>query len=361
MRVATGGPTASPVIRFSRLIDHLEWPAVAVEFAWGETMSQDERTTVGRPVRFGIIRNNTLSWAETLAHWRRFEEAGFDSVWTCDHFQRPSDPGGPHLDAWTILAAVAAETSRVRLGVLVSSNTFRHPALLARQAVTVDHISGGRLELGIGSGWFREEHERFGIPFPPAPELVDRFREAVEIVDLLMRQDVSTYEGRYYRLRDAPLRPGPVQQPRPPLTLGAHGPRMLKLVARYADRWNSFAPVAEMKARNEAVDRACAEIGREPGSLVRSLYGAPAMIGADPWESRDAFADIVGRYREAGIEEFIFEPPRAGQWATMERIAAEVMAGMRHEARAAGERRSSSHLTIRLPRGENRAVSGLGG
>src|SRR5205814_506440 len=143
---------------------------------------------------------NVLSWGETIDLWKRFEAAGFDSVWNCDHFQRPSDPGGPHLDSWTILAAVAACTSRVRLGVLVSSNTFRHPALLAKQAVTVDHISGGRLEIGIGTGWVKEEHDRFGIPFPPAPEIVDRFQEAVEIVDALMRQDVTSYDGRYYQL-----------------------------------------------------------------------------------------------------------------------------------------------------------------
>ncbi|MEA2585988.1 MAG: hypothetical protein QOF33_4073 [Thermomicrobiales bacterium] len=282
-----------------------------------------------QPLRFGVIRNNILSWDETIAQWRRFEEAGFDSVWNCDHFQRPSDPGGPHLDAWTILAAVAAGTSRIRLGVLVTSNTFRHPALLAKQAVTVDHVSGGRLELGIGTGWFREEHDRFGIPFPPTPELVERFQEAVEIVDLLMRQDVTTYEGRHYRLHDAPFRPAPIQKPRPPLTLGAHGPRMLRIVARYADRWNSYASVEEMRARNEAIDRACAEIGRDPNSIIRSLYGWPKIIGADPWESSDAFCDIVGRYREAGMHEFIFEPPGDGQWDTMERIAAEVIPGLK--------------------------------
>lgn len=283
---------------------------------------------MSQPLRFGIIRNNVLSWDETIAQWLRFEEAGFDSVWNCDHFQRPSDPGGPHLDAWTILAAVAARTSRVRLGVLVSSNTFRHPALLAKQAVTVDHVSNGRLELGIGTGWFREEHDRFGLDFPSAPELVDRFQEAVEIVDLLLRQDVTTYSGRHYRVTEAPFRPGPIQQPRPPLTLGAHGPRMLRLVARYADRWNSYASVDEMRTRNEAIDRACAEIGRDPTTIIRSLYGWPKIIGADPWESPDAFCDVVGHYRDAGLNEFIFEPPRDDQWKTMERIAADIIPGL---------------------------------
>ena len=151
---------------------------------------------VRQPLRFGIIRNNILSWEETLAQWRRFEALGFDSCWNCDHFMRPSDPGGPHLDAWTILAAVAAHTSRIRVGVLVTGNTFRHPSLLAKMAVTVDHISNGRLELGLGTGWFKPEHDAYGYDFPPAKELVDRFEEAVILIDLLLRQDAAAGVAR---------------------------------------------------------------------------------------------------------------------------------------------------------------------
>jgi len=284
---------------------------------------------VSQPLRFGIIRNNILPWDETLDQWQRFEAAGFDSVWNCDHFQRPSDPAGPHMDAWMVLAGVAACTSRIRIGVLVSSNTFRHPALLAKEAVTVDHISNGRLELGIGAGWFKLEHDSFGIPFPEPKELVDRFEEAVEVVDLLLRQDVTSYDGRYYQLKDAPFRPGPVQKPRPPLTLGAHGPRMLRIVAKHADRWNSYASADEIKSRNEAIDRNCAEIGRDPAGIIRSLYGWPKIIGADPWESPAKFRDVVARYHAAGISEFIFEPPVAGQWETMDRICADVIPALR--------------------------------
>jgi alkanesulfonate monooxygenase SsuD/methylene tetrahydromethanopterin reductase-like flavin-dependent oxidoreductase (luciferase family) len=224
---------------------------------------------------------------------------------------------------------VAACTSRIRIGVLVSSNTFRHPALLAKQAVTVDHVSNGRLELGIGAGWFGLEHDSFGIPFPEPGERVDRFEEAVEIVDLLLRQDVTTYEGRHYRLQEAPFRPGPVQQPRPPLTLGAHGPRMLRLVAKHADRWNSYGSVEEMRARSAAIDRNCAAIGRDPSRIIRSLYGWPKIIGADPWSSEAVFRDVVARYAAAGISEFIFEPPTDGQWETMEHICAGVIPGLR--------------------------------
>jgi F420-dependent oxidoreductase-like protein len=288
---------------------------------------------VGSPLRFGIIRNNILSWEETISQWQRFEEAGFDSVWNCDHLIRPSDPGGPHLDAWSILAAVAARTNRVRIGVLVSCNTFRHPAVLAKQAVSVDHISAGRLELGIGAGWFKPEHDAYGIPFPSAKELVDRFEESVEIIDLLMRQDRTTYAGHYYQLHDAPFRPGPVQRPRPPLTLGAHGPRMLRLVAKYADRWNSYGTVDEIRERNAAIDRNCEAIGRDPSTIIRSLYGWPKIIGSDPWSSESAFKDAVARYQAAGIDEFIFEPPTSEQWETMDLICRDVIPALKAEAR----------------------------
>lgn len=284
-----------------------------------------------QPLRFGIIRNNTLSWAETLRQWQEFDRLGFDSAWMTDHFQRPSDPAGPHLECWAMLGAVAARTERVRLGVLVCSNTFRHPALLAKSAVTIDHVSGGRLEFGIGTGWFGGEHESFGIPFPDPPVRVDMLEEALEVIDSLMRNDTTTFAGQHYHLHEAPFRPAPIQRPRPPFTLGAHGPRMLRLAARYADRWNSYGTVEEMAVRNRALDGACAEIGRDPGSIIRSLYGFPAALRADPWESEPAFTDTIRRYRAAGIDEFIFEPPLDHQWATMERICGEVIPFLRSE------------------------------
>src|SRR5215203_1684683 len=206
--------------------DMLALFAVRTHRLGGIRVSQQPR------LRFGLCTDQNLTWAQTVERWQYFEQLGFDSVWDCDHFQQPSRPHGPYFEGWTLLAALAARTKTIRIGVLVTSNTFRHPALLAKQAVTVDHISNGRLELGIGTGWFKLEHDSFGIPFPEPKELVDQFEEPVEVLDLLLRQDVSSYDGRYYQLNDAPFRPGSVQQPRPPLTLGAHGPRMLKIVAR---------------------------------------------------------------------------------------------------------------------------------
>lgn len=274
---------------------------------------------------FGLCTDQNLPWETLVARWRRYEELGFDSVWDCDHFQQPSRPQGPYFEGWTLLAALAAQTRTIRIGVLVSCNTFRHPALLAKEAVTVDHISNGRLELGLGAGWFVPEHEAFGLDFPANKELIGRFREAVEIVDLLMRQDVTTYDGEYYQLKEAPFRPAPVQKPRPPLTLGAHGPKMLRIVAEYADRWNSHGSVAEMRQRNAILDDHCAAIGRDPKSIIRSLYGWSTLLPADPWQSVDAFHEVIGSYREAGIHEFIIDAPGDDQSDVFEQIAAEVI------------------------------------
>ena len=282
-----------------------------------------------QPLRFGLVRNQNLPWSTLLDHIQRFERLGFDSAWPCDHFQRPSIPEAPYLEGWTLLAGLATRTERIRLGLLVTSNTFRHPPLLAKQAMTVDHLSGGRLELGLGTGWYEPEHRRFGLPFPGPAELVGRFREAVELIDLLLRQDTTTYEGRYYQVREAPFRPRPVQQPRPPLTLGAHGPRMLQIVAEYADRWNSYGTVEEIRERNERLDEACGAIGRDPEAIIRSLYGWTLKLGADPWSSAEAFLDIVERYREVGISEFLMEAPHEEQFDVLERIAGDVLPGLR--------------------------------
>ncbi len=287
------------------------------------------------PLRFGLVRNQNLPWRTLVEHVRAFERLGFDSVWACDHFQRPSIPDAPYLEGWTLLAGLATRTERIRVGLLVTSNSFRHPPLLAKQAATVDHISGGRLELGLGTGWFEPEHRRFGLPFPPPKELVGRFREAVELVDLLLRQDTTTYDGRYYQVREAPFRPRPVQHPRPPLTLGAHGPTMLRIVAAYADRWNSYGTVQEIQERNALLDEACAAIGRDPGSIVRSLYGWSLKLGTDPWSSPEAFLDIVGRYRDVGVSEFLMEAPHEEQFGVMERVAFDLLPTLRAEDVAA--------------------------
>ena len=280
-------------------------------------------------IRFGICTDQAEPYPVLVQRWRYFEELGFDSIWDCDHLLRPSNPSDPYFEGWTLLAALATQTSRIRVGVLVGSNTFRHPALLAQQAITIDHISQGRLELGFGAGWFVEEHDRFGIPFGDPPVLVERFEEAVEIIDALLRGETTSHQGRHYQLKEARLRPRPVQSPRPPLTLGAHRPRMLAICAQYADCWNSFGTVEEIAERNRLLDEACLVIGRDPAQIIRSFYGWASSMAAqglpDVWSSTGAFEEVVGRYAEVGVNEFIFDQPRPEQYQTAERIVSQVI------------------------------------
>ncbi len=279
---------------------------------------------------FGMQTPPIKTWAEMRDDWRRYEALGFESLWIPDHMVRPFDRNEWMHEAWTLLAALAAVTETVRLGVLVSCNTFRHPALLAKQAVTVDHVSNGRLELGIGAGWFLPEHEMFGIPFPETPELVASYREAVELIDIYLSNEVSSYSGAYYHLTDAPCRPGPIQTPRPPLTIGAHGPVMLKIVARHADRWNTVGTLAQMRERTLRLDESCAAIGRDPKQILRSALYVPAQMPEEnPWASLDAFSDYIGRFSEIGMTEFLFQPPAGRSWDVIERAASEVMPGLR--------------------------------
>ncbi|HZQ99818.1 MAG TPA: TIGR03560 family F420-dependent LLM class oxidoreductase [Chloroflexota bacterium] len=284
-----------------------------------------------RPFHFGVVVDQNMPWADTLERFRYAERLGLDSAWVCDHFVQPSRPTYPggYLEGWTLLAALAARTERIRLGVLVSSNTFRHPALLAKQAVTVDHVSNGRLEIGLGAGWYEPEHVMYGLDFPGPGELVDRYREAVQIVDGLLRHEVLSYQGRHYQLHDATFRPAPLQRPRPPLTLGAHGPRMLRIVAEHADRWNSFGTVEEMAKRNDLLDEHCARIGRDADSIARSLYGWASMMPRDPFASVDAFAEMVERYRGAGVHEFLVDLPAPTQYPVLERVVSDLVPKLR--------------------------------
>jgi alkanesulfonate monooxygenase SsuD/methylene tetrahydromethanopterin reductase-like flavin-dependent oxidoreductase (luciferase family) len=276
-------------------------------------------------MRFGIVTDQNQPWPQLAERWHNFEELGFLSAWVCDHLVQPSRPTGPYFEAWTVLAGLAVRTTSLRIGVLVSSNTFRHPALLAKEAMTVDHLSNGRLDVGLGAGWYEPEHHMFGLEFGAPGELVARYREAVEVVDRLLRNDTSSYQGRYYQLTEALMRPAPVQQPRPPLMLAGHRPRMLRIIAEYADTWNSFGTVDEMRERNALLDEQCAAIGRDPKSIVRSLYGWAAMMPADPWASTGAFEDMLGRYGEAGVNEFLIDQPRPEQQAILEHVAVDVL------------------------------------
>ncbi len=286
---------------------------------------------MARRFRVGICTDQNMPWDKNVERWQLFERLGFESAWLCDHLVQPSRPNGPYFEAWSLLAGLAARTEKIRVGVLVTSNTFRYPQVLAKMAVTVDHISNGRLEVGLGAGWYEPEHTMFGIAFPETRELVSRFREAVQVVDLMTREDTSSFDGTYYQLRGARSRPASVQKPRPPLVLGAFGPRMLKIVAKYADTWNAFGTPEEMRERNQMLDDFCREIGRDPDTLDRSLYYWVPKTDADPWVSKDAFFDVINPYIEAGVNQFILDQPRDDQLDMLDWVAADALPRLARE------------------------------
>ena len=277
---------------------------------------------------------------EPLPH---VEDLGFDLATTADHFVDWNNPAVPWLEAWTVLAAAARETTRIRLATYVSQIPLRHPAMLARQALTVDHISGGRLEVGLGTGLSIDPaYDMIGIPNWEPKERVARFAEYVEIVDRLLSNEKSSFEGRYYRVKDAAMNPRPVQRPRPPIVVAALGPVMLRHAARHADNWNSlsFAPELRQAARRDGrahrrIDDACAAIGRDPASLRRSyLMFDPASRATGGriayYESEDLFVDMVGRLRELGISELgLYFPILPAQRPAFEKIARDVIPKMK--------------------------------
>ncbi len=286
-------------------------------------------------LRFGLfLSQSNKSLARIYDQFQMAEDLGFDHAWLVDHLvDTDGPPEHPMLEAWTLLAAIAARTKRIRLGVLVTSNTFRHPALLLKEAVTVDHISGGRLILGLGTGWHADEHRRYGIELPEPPERVDRFAEAVEMISLLMSQPRTTFLGTHYRLDDAPLEPRPIQQPRIPILIAAHRPRMLRLAARFADQWDTFAALpgtatdgvtAGIEERIQALDDACREIGRDPAEIRRSTWARATALESD--ETYEAF---VNHHRLLGFSDFSVVPPAAGAEAVLRRVAEGVIPELR--------------------------------
>ncbi len=236
-----------------------------------------------------IEGQENVRWPEWLAIARAAEEFGYEALFTSDHYysvQGAADRGSS--DAWTVLAGIAAVTERVRLGTLVSPVTFRLPTVLAKAAVTVDHISGGRAELGIGAGWWEEEHRSHGFPFPAIPERFERLTEQLEIVHGLFLEEEFTFGGDHYELERCRFAPKPVQQPHLPIIIGGGGgPRMADLVARWADEFNTYhAMPAEIAARYERVRAAVERSGRDPSSVTTSLMQT-LVVGADERDFRD--------------------------------------------------------------------------
>ena len=216
-----------------------------------------------------------VSWAQWLAMAERAERLGFEALFTSDHYlSEHGDADRGSSDAWTMLSALAARTSTIRLGTLVSPVTFREPAVLAKAATTVDHVSGGRVELGMGAGWWEQEHRTHGFPFPPVPERFERLEEQLAIVQGLLTQERYSFVGTHYRLQDAPFWPKAVQRPRMPIVLGGTtvGPWMQRLVASYADEFNTVGGTPEqVRARIDRARGAVDRHGRAQDSLTTSF------------------------------------------------------------------------------------------
>jgi F420-dependent oxidoreductase-like protein len=297
-----------------------------------------------------------LGWDDLRARVVECDRLGVDSVWFMDHLYPPGLPKVPSFEAWTTATALAAVTERIRLGHLVLASGFRHPALLAKMAITLDHVSSGRLDLGLGSGSYAAEFAQLGLDFPPAAERAARLAEALEVVRLLFTEDACSYDGRYYHLREAPSLPRPVQRPHPPIHVGGAGEkRTLPIVARHADVWNcpTYA-LGELPRKLERLREECRRIGRDPATLRVSEEAVLALVarrgeveaaralaerrfGGPGW----GFAaggycgtpdDIVARIRERvrlGVQDFVFFLHDRGEPETLRLLAEEVVPAAR--------------------------------
>jgi F420-dependent oxidoreductase-like protein len=257
-------------------------------------------------MRFSVWPTLAQPWEDVLEVSRHADATGWDGVYVMDHFMgndtgNPDEVKVPTLEGTAGLAALAVATDRVRLGTLVLGNTYRHPAVLANWAATVDRISGGRVLFGVGAGWQENEHEQYGIELPAPGERVSRFEEACQIWRGLLREPVTTVEGRHYQVRDAICEPKPVQDPMP-ILIGGKGDRMLGIVARYADEWNMWGLADTIAERSAVLERRCEAIGRDPGTIARSAQ-ALVRLTDDRAQAERFLAGTGGRAAIAGSTE----------------------------------------------------------
>lgn len=286
------------------------------------------------PVRFGIQTGQQMvEWAQILDLWQKADAWGYDSLWAFDHFYPIFvDPEGPCLEGLTTLAALAQATTRARVGHLVLGNTYRHPGILAKAACTLDHISGGRFNLGIGAGWFELEHQTLGIDFKTVGGRLQALEESLQIMRGMFTQDRTTVHGKHYTVTDAICLPKAVQKPYPPIMIGGTGEKVLhRIVAQYADMWNAFAAPAEMKRLGDVIDRHGEKVGRDTSTIERTIMmplcytenadrqnmvcnimAMTRQTTADQVRdqimlgTKQQCLDTVERYRKAGVTHFIF-------------------------------------------------------
>jgi probable F420-dependent oxidoreductase len=285
------------------------------------------------PLRIGIKLSQDQPIETYREVWRIADEAGFDHCWAMDHLASIGSVGDdrPIFDGWELLAGMAVATQRVRIGLMVTGITYRNPALLAKVATTVDHLSEGRLEFGIGAAWAANEHEMYGIS--GLDHRVGLLSEGLRIMKMLWTQERTDFEGRYFTMRNAVANPKPVQKPYPPIWVGAGGPTTLRLTARHADVWNATGAMESAVEGSRQLDELCAEIGRDPGEIRRSVQ-VPA--GSDAAE----LVDRLHRHYEAGFSELVVMlsggsmPTASAPVGVAEMVAEKVLPEMRALARA---------------------------
>ena len=263
----------------------------------------------------------TLPFNEVVELARHAEATGWDGLWYADHFMpNAPDTSAPWPEAWTTLTGVGALVPRLRLGTLVTGNTYRHPAVLAKMAATLDHMTGGRVVLGLGSGWQENEHQQYGIPFYTVRERLERLDEACAVIKALFSESKASFDGRFYQLEDASLEPKPVQQPLPLLIGGGGEKRTLRITARHADAWNVWGDVAILRHKMEILDRHCADLGRDPQAIRRTAVALLFMSDDEKYLEQMRSADIamptvigtpeevretLDAYASIGVDEFI--------------------------------------------------------
>ncbi|MFN8507428.1 MAG: TIGR03560 family F420-dependent LLM class oxidoreductase [Dehalococcoidia bacterium] len=297
-------------------------------------------------MRFSIWPSPASPWSETLATVQHAEATGWDGAWYADHFMpNAADNSGPTSECWTTLAALAVAVPRIRIGSLVTGNTYRHPAVLAKMAANVQEISGGRLVLGLGAGWQENEHTAYGIEFSTVGGRLGRLEEACRVVKGLLGEERTHLAGRYYTLTDAPLAPKP---PAPvPLLIGGGGEkRTLRIAARYADEWNVWGTPELLRQKQEILDQHCHDLGRDPKTIQRSAQAMLTITDDEELVKRLAgggrpviagnvsrVRDIIAAYRDAGVDEIIIPDfnlgPRERRFATMDQFVNEVALAFR--------------------------------
>ena len=262
------------------------------------------------------------SYPDLLRIWQEADEIPLiRDLWAFDHFvPLRADPGDPCLEGWTTLTALAVHTTRARVGLMVAGNTYRHPAIMAKMGAALDVITDGRLEFGIGAGWHEGEHRMYGLPYPSIGDRIRALGEACQVLKALWTQDVSDFDGRYYRLEAARCEPKPVHRPHPPITIGGTGEKLtLRVVARHADQWNfNGKSVDEFVRLNGVLDQHCRDVGRDPAAIARSVQRHMSGDFA-------AEAELIASYVRAGASHVVLNPRLELKPGVAQTVAREVI------------------------------------